>query len=631
MAKSTGVISGVRTSGAPERFFDAAARVMERTLRILTGSSNLTVDVGTTTIFPAWTNLEKRAIYFKRFDLPRSSSGYDYPEATATIKGLLYHEVSHLLWTPAIKPVSASGRYFEPTDMSLERFFMIYNVMEDKRIENLFVRKYPPAAAYFARPVQMFILNEYEVMPNHRSAYFLLSGRYYLDGKLTATVRKLASDTGLDVTKLDELVNEYLTLSTRDIISNPRTVKRIINDVNSLLSNEKENLVTSTCSSGAGGEDGSSGAHNKHHEMTEASPRSSDQLSMDPDAKMSKEELEDLLSDQQADADASDSGPSKSGGEGEAGESQSTTSGDADGKAASKEDLRVLVRNLSQQQLEETIDKMMDDSKGTTKSIQSAARTGSGGTSALYEYKMTPVDSEMQSASARIQRDLNAIRNEGSPETLRNQIVGRLNQRRIVAQPDAFDPFDVFDIGTEDDMRIHVQLGIDLSDSMAGHNMQTASRASWILRDAFYRCDHDVDLYAYSSFFQLVDTRHNRSQFIDWKSNGGTSPLGMLKDMLYRTATRPDDDKLIIVVTDGLWFGDSAQYEQLMNEFRRLGGHSLMIVLGDPDSMIMKFDKRTSAEHPYGFDTASYGLDMMATIPAIEGYVKQLMKSHLTR
>lgn len=127
------------------------------------------------------------------------------PEGMVAAKGLLWHELSHIRFSPTFNstpytdvkrtieasygPNSAHGR--------LNTVHLALNILEDHRIERMFTGLFPVAAKYFEATVLRFIIDEHKrgngSLSESVSAFILTCERLYLPRKL----RKSAFDTAL--------------------------------------------------------------------------------------------------------------------------------------------------------------------------------------------------------------------------------------------------------------------------------------------------------------------------------------------------------------------------------------------------------------------------------------------------
>jgi hypothetical protein len=237
----------------------------------------------------------------------------------------------------------------------------------------------------------------------------------------------------------------------------------------------------------------------------------------------------------------------------------------------------------------------------------------------------------MKNASRRIAQKLEEIRTQASPEWLRGESAGRLNLfREVLYGEDRDDVFDLWDEGVEDEMKAHVNLCLDMSSSMERLTDQSGQML-WTLRDAFERVDHTVDIYGFGSNYQRLDERHSRITYPNRVPQGGTAPLAMLKDVVQRSTGMKDvRDRLIVAITDGVWHRD--QYETLMDEWRRMGGMSMLFLIGSDTSMQRSIEGGLiHPTQPFGFDEWIQINTPLDCVKPIEKFVQRTMQAHLTR
>jgi hypothetical protein len=208
------------------------------------------------------------------------------------------------------------------------------------------------------------------------------------------------------------------------------------------------------------------------------------------------------------------------------------------------------------------------------------------------------------------------------------------------------DVFDLFDEGTEDEMRCHVMFGIDQSFSMYTRKdheatgdkpYMAAARVAWIMREAFGRLDHVVDTYGYDDKFQRLDEPHRRTHFPVRSPSGSTSPLSMLKSMTRMSLAKRDvTDRLLVVLTDGSWgvndHADHEEYAEVVRAFRKDGGTAILFALESNEigMFTMQMERGIiSEDEPYGFTEWHLISEPMDLVEPVRRFVKQLMTSHL--
>lgn len=625
-----------------DRFLTALSAVMEKTLRIIYGE-RLTVHVAEIGIAPAWSLISKRECYINKSNQDAMAP---YDETTANIMGLLYHEVSHLMWTPSGnstdsgKPAFLNRLYTELNILSLDYdlALRLWNILEDKRIEGNFVRRYPPARSFFAIPVLNYILNDKSEMD---STYIVLSGRQWIDSNLYDETRKAAEHLrGPAWTEaLDRLVMEYMQMSTLDVFSDVQRVARLINQLRMLCVDAgKHPISMHSCVANNSSSTGKI--------VARSDGKNADTHS---DKGLSNEDLEDL-----AEMGKSSDDPAQGNGEGEdtspdsssAASEDSSDGGSTGTTSTNKASAAALSR--ARTALSKASSEVKDEAHKASATANRLAECGDSeqpsSVCAIWRTEVRDVTADMLTVSRRISTQLSDIRNAAAPEWLKSEPVGKLNvYRAFDEESEDMNIFDRYDEGQDDDMRAHISFGIDLSSSM-DHGPSSeppfvgAAKALWILENAFKAVDHDFDAYGYDDAFQRLDERHNRSSYYVRRPRGSTRPDGMIVDMITRSAASSSLDKLIVILTDGSWSvttpEEEKRYVKMFDTFREVGGYSMLFMYKSNEHYRMQalFDRKIVDEkHPYGVDEWHYIDSVQDIVPATGNFVKQLMAKHLAR
>ena len=115
---------------------------------------------------------------FKEAIKNSSFSGNALASGLIELRGLNYHELSHVLWSPR-----RQQRLFkeivdaDKTHPQLAGYvFKAYNILEDQRIESMFTSRFPASIPYLQNVIAKFIVNG----ESTESAWLLLYGRKFL-------------------------------------------------------------------------------------------------------------------------------------------------------------------------------------------------------------------------------------------------------------------------------------------------------------------------------------------------------------------------------------------------------------------------------------------------------------------
>lgn len=646
-----------RTYGYDERFLNRLATVLEQTLRILTQFNDARL-VFDTCSYPAATNMQTRKVTIDRDLLVRES---ELKNRVRLAKGLLYHESGHLFWSLDAAGMDDLRQFASNNGFSGYTILGSYNEIEDKRIENHFVARYAPAKAYLAVPLAKLILGHHldDLTDRQLAAVWLSAvGRPWLG---TLAYRKLRAyvvsrlDTLLPslVGESESIVAEYLTLSRDDVRSYGGRGHQLI-----LQWHKLHDLLNEEVVGGCGGD-------NPMEKLGSNGRRDYDDDKLTKDDALSGEEAAEAInpSDDAEDADAdnpngdagdgdSDSdtgaGEESSSGSNEAGDSSETSSstGTSSNPPSADEVMGDVEEAMDEAEAEITAD--VDDTLDAIFSrIDEVDESLPSSKKQLWRTGEYPVTSTMQVVSRHISTELQAIRTEAASEWLRGTDVGRLNpMREEFFGDERLDVFDLFDEGTEDDMRCHVVFGIDQSFSMntrrdgadnSDKPYQAAAKVAWIFREAFGRLDHVVDIYGYDDKYQRLDEPHRRLGYPVRNPSGGTEPLSMLKDMTRMSLAKKDvSDRLMVVLTDGSWGvvddEDHERYANVVRNFRKAGGTAVLFVLESNETPIFTAHMSSgviSEDQPYGFNEWHLIQEPMDLVDPVRAFVKQLMTSHL--
>lgn len=131
-----------------------------------------------------------------------------------SLKGLNYHEVSHILYTPRIS--DPMGKWItERAQHDDRRYWWLFNSLEDTRIELLFSSHYGVARSYFTATVMRFIVQqgqhgaaqEADMLP-------LVWGRKYLPARVRGPVRRAFKEEygAAMTTEVTRLLDEYTAI-----------------------------------------------------------------------------------------------------------------------------------------------------------------------------------------------------------------------------------------------------------------------------------------------------------------------------------------------------------------------------------------------------------------------------------
>lgn len=641
-----------------ERWLTATIHVMERTLRILAGDSTISLrSAAGAVIAPSWINLVNNQVSISESYLDKADD--DPVMKLALIKGLLYHEVSHYLYTPRIN-LDRQGlqNLHHRTGLEADRYLRLMNELEDKRIETLFVRRFAPAAPYFERPLMEFIVKRFfEGMDTGCGCYLAVVGRPWIDPRIVTMLEQDARNRMGDafVDEAQSVTREYLLLRASDYHTNHAKFDNLIVRWSKL----QRGSVThgNSCAGHA-----SDSAQSKALEGLQPSPEAK-KITADDDC-LTEEDIEEM-EERAAVKAAGEAGPDESEGDGGSdgtdedddaeedgaatgsGDSEDDDGDDADDSQDTSEEsseLESLVRNHAEALDEEIAGDVEGDLKAISRRSLSAAV---GAMKDIFPYDDRAVTPSMISSARRIQTNLMRIRNEAAPQWNRRQLRGRLDGKRSLVYGDTnIDVFRRFNPGTEHEMKVHVMIGIDLSGSMNGGKADLASQVLWTLTEAFRRVDHKVEGFMFSTGYS-VNEIHKRGEYRSYRGTLSTAPLDMMRAMNVSAQQHTDcSEHLLVVVTDGGFDAVvpsgrqikdpeehfNAYADEMADYHRRTDGDSMLLQIGQNAQQVL--DQFGSAGYfrnpnePYGFQHVNVVNSPTDCVPALASYVQQLMLRH---
>ena len=133
-------------------------------------------------------------------------------EGVASILGLNYHELAHVLFSPQ-KWTDLSSCYSPNTKQrkTLSQHFRVaYMMMEESRVETLMGAKYPNMRKYFAYPIFSIMLKD-NTPASVKDRHLLLHGRRFLPRKIRDTYRKFFEQEygAANAREFERLIDEY--------------------------------------------------------------------------------------------------------------------------------------------------------------------------------------------------------------------------------------------------------------------------------------------------------------------------------------------------------------------------------------------------------------------------------------
>jgi hypothetical protein len=583
----------------------------------------------------AWTDGETIWVSRGRFDKLMFPSG-DHTsnlqsiDALSALKGLNYHELAHVLFTPRnghkplpqIKALQKSCDEAGPLDSGHEAVITTkgnalmvrssdiwhsFNVLEDQRIETLFTAKWVPAVPYFVTAITQFILKNMRSNDDLASessgltadayqdlvalTHVLTHGRQYLPASVRSDLRRVCVGRfgELEVAAVDALIDEYRFLVF------PADGKRAVEIIKAFAIWLKRH----TDGSGPEGLTNPTGGH--EHIRDGKADAASGQRSIRDRAEEISSSISDEVdeSDQKRSDDATDSGAgSAQDGEGnhgkpdddgisDTGDGSGDQSGSGDSSGAGQE----AARHPDQDEIFDSLDDLLrDSSKDILTDVIDTIKTMNDYEDEIISRETTGIHAARQFTAPshqetqtrrRLSQSLEQLRSDAEPQWVKRVDSGRINVPALMANRGVnMDIFDSWTDAGDDATSIEVVILLDQSSSMY-RRMSGASGAMWVIKGACDDLEIPCSVIGYSGQHALLlgrDDLVDTNKVGRFPSLGSTDPRGALEEAHRIFAGSDRRHKLLFSVTDGEWFHLDV-CSQMVKEISDLGVHTDLIYL----------------------------------------------------
>jgi hypothetical protein len=505
------------------------------------------------------------------------------------LKGLLIHELSHVLFTPRSK--TALVKWVRDN-----RLWNAFNILEDNRIENLMVANMSGVKPWLVHTVTTELIKTAPIQAN--SLLPLVWGRKYLP----LEIRMAALDTWrvLNADDITALLDEYITLNLQhkpDILR--ATV--IIGKFSSALQEEQDL-------------DGKPPVGSIHHGTTsETAPDS--KADSQPMSKAQQDKLLDKVEDDSTQPSSDDSDESSASSESGASTSSGKTLAEQLQDAADAamdtllEDVKSTVQSVKESS--EPVNVMGDDSVSSRESDQLINRVPE------YSKKLETPSADALIASRQFAKELTELRTQHDPGWMRRSDQGRLNVKDFMLGTDLEEAFDQWSEGNQDVTDIECVVLLDNSGSM--EDMITpAYEAMWAVKRGLDSVQASTTVIQYGSRGEILYGPNQRAsnQVLTARhagSSGGTDPFWSLKKAHEILADSTRAIKMMIVITDGSW-GSALACEEAILAMRGNGVLTGLVFLADPNpSTQWQYSK--TAENEIIVDAHKCEVAVMLTAP----------------
>lgn len=562
-------------------------------------------------------------------------SGKFDPEAIAVLNALVKHELSHVLFSPRLPRTGHTANNSHPLSSTLfGQRQQEWNMLEDQRIENMFLALYPIMKPHFNLLVAEYLLDPKNARYDY-TTFFLLHGRRYLPASLVKGYRdKLHSHMVINrmytiveadkfVVDVERVIDAFLPLEYSQIANDDsRKGEALIEEYARLLKLVDPHQSTLNPTGGqlapdnrneAGGKSPSTPNESKVKEAQKEAKRLREQSATE---KAEQKEAGDSTPGNEPakgeEADGGEQGKGDVNGEGkpshdgddvneadlrtgttdeksEAIESDEEAPGGGTGAGGGGKSLATQVQDLLDEAMNSQI--VQDDADRTAKSVSNALTTGvleniDDATPATWR-SFTPVEPDMRRASEDIAMILRSLRNEMSPEWERGTRQGRFDMRRYIKdEAGSTPPINVFrkwNEGTEQDATMDIIIAVDMSGSMSSY-VNATMKAAWTVKTALHKVGIPCGIVGFAdggvAWPQLLCPQKEAisgTQVPIPQLGGGTNTVpaqqAAMKHFAYTHAKNP----VFLLLTDGA-FNEPIKSEELTKQMNAAG--ILTVLLG---------------------------------------------------
>lgn len=505
-----------------------------------------------------------------------------------SLKGLTIHEIAHILLTP--RSGSDLMEWLMETD-----FKRSWNALEDQRIESALLVTYPSIKPWLEATMDEYLLKTPE---QWALSFPLIHGRKYLDAKVRLLVREVFVNQQ-DVAELSSIIDQYRTLNMAEE-ADVETAKVLIERYHELT---KDLRLPNP-----NGHNGRS--INEHETNVKSRPWSKDKQKEASD-KVGEEseddedfDWSDLFDDEdepdEDDSDGgegdSDEGDSDDEDEGDSEDGDSTSSDQSsDSDSGSKGDLKddstgggkggstgspeaKALQKLLEQNLEETLESLADKIANDIDLYNGDVLLEGEAVPEPERYeheRILPVSAKSAEGADAFGFSLQQLRAEQAPAWARRTTSGRINPARWEAGCAIEEAFDRWEEGHEDATDIECVVLLDVSGSMSDMDVK-AHESMWAIKSALDSIQASTSVIAYSdgSYDSRILYSAHEQVGSDMRFIGslyGTDPYKSLQYARFLLANSSRAIKLLIVITDGQWFGKVEESEETINDIRNGG------------------------------------------------------------
>ena len=461
-------------------------------------------------------------------------------ETITSLHGTNYHEVAHILFSP--RAGSTLGQFAKE-----QKVIRSFNMLEEARIENLMIAKYPSTRLFLETAITSYLLKD---DPSEwGEAFPILTGRKYVDVDIRQAVAdKFINKYGVDVAqRVQDIVHAYSSLVFPTDFTKAKDLLTMFADI---VGRDTEQT------------DMKSGEHGERMVGANGRPASAkEQARLQKRAEQSQEPTELLQKGQ--------------------GVGGNSTEENTDTKQYTQDDERIAKK------LNERMNEIKNDS-AVKREVSETRKAISGNEDIKSIIKkaelleMTPSQVAV-SYARRFGTELERLVRNNDPMWDSRTPSGKLNISRTM-NPDVNsigEMFDQWNIGN-DNSDIEAVMLLDNSGSMGGYMTEVCQNA-WIIKRGVETIEGSVSVFAFDHESKKIYDKTERalpSKFRYINSRGNTAPFRTLIEA-ERILTASDKSiKILFMLTDGDW-SDNEECDKVIKRLNQLGVLTCLVFLSD--------------------------------------------------
>jgi hypothetical protein len=458
------------------------------------------------------------------------------------LKGLLIHELSHVLYTPRSRTVLAQW-------VRSNNLWNAFNILEDNRIENMMVANMSGVTPWLTHAVTKELLSDQSTLSQ---ALPLVWGRKYLSSQIRQ--RALAEWPHGDGRQMANVIDKYIKLNLGDTKTNDEA-KKLIREFSSLMQTSNKYLP------------------NPNHGYDVSSAPDANTANTQTKSQQDKllnqvDKIDKANSDKNTDTD-------------EAGEGGESSLSDALQQASDQ------ASDAVYEDIKTTIQGIRDLDAPTDVSLTHSDKSDRKAIKAVNPFwsKNEPPHPDAVVASRKFARELNDLRAEHDPGWLRKTETGRLNVREYMLGGDIDEIFDQWTDGNQDVTDIECVILLDNSGSMRDL-IDDAYNAMWSTKRALDSIGASTTVIQFGSYGEVLypaSQKAGPSIFTSRQGGGGgTDPFYSIKHAKEILDSSHRAIKIFLIITDGQW-GAASACEQVILNMRMTGVLTGLVFLSDKE------------------------------------------------